>query len=149
MPTTFTFLIEPPISTPSLTPNGRYTTIFRRGPNGVTTEEATSLVEVPTNLSWDSYEQRTTLDGVDYTLRFQWNERSNAWFFSLFWTDGRALLRNKKVTLNTDLLFSLVDPLRPPGSLQLRCVEPDNYNEPGRDDFGSRYVLTYAGFGDA
>lgn len=149
MPTTFTFTVTAPTNPPVLSPHGNYGTIHRRGLSGLTTEPATSLLEVPTATQWDSYEQRTILDGVEYALRFQWNERSNAWFFSLFYTDGRALIRNKKLTTNTDLLYALVDPLRPPGSLQLLCVEPENYNEPQRDDLGTKFVLCYAGYNDA
>lgn len=149
MPTTFTFLVVSTTPSTGASPVGRVGRIFRKATTGRTFIPAETFVEVPTQLGWDSYEQRTTLDGVDYSMRFQWNERSQAWCFSLFYTDGTALLRNKKVTTNTDLLYTLTGPLRPPGSMQLLCVEPENFNEPTRDDLGEKFVLTYAGFGDA
>lgn len=148
MPATFSFSIGTPPPIPASP--GRFSTIYRRAPTGITTETPDlDVSEVPTQLGWDSYYQRTELSGTEYLLLFQYNERSDAWYFSLFYTDGVAIVESKKLTLNTDLLLTVVDQRRPPGVLQLTSIEPENYNEPTRDDLGVKYVLLYAEFADA
>lgn len=141
MPTTFLFSIVSPVPPPDAT--GSPVNLFRRGPDGIGAPVPTDISEVPTTTLWDSYSQRTQLSGVEYEIKMQWNERSNAWFFSLFWTDGTPIVQNKKAALNSDLLLAVVDPLRPPGTLVLSTPEPGNFLEPNRDQLGENYNLLY------
>jgi hypothetical protein len=115
---------------------------FRRIGGEFTQANPDDVEEVPVSLEWDSYRQRTELDGVEYEMLFQWNDRTNSWYFSLFFTDGSALLEGKVVALNSDLLLAMVDPRRPPGALVLIAVE-ETFQEPTRDQLGMDYVVTY------
>lgn len=142
MPAAFLFsIVTPPTVPPDAV--GSPVNLFRRGPDGIGTPTPSSISEVPTTTLWDSYSQRTQLTGVEYEIKMQWNERSNAWFFSLFWTDGTPIVQNKKAALNVDLLLAVVDPLRPPGSIVLSTPEPGNFAEPTREQLGDTYNLLY------
>ncbi len=104
---------------------------------------ATTAVTIPTARgSSQSFSQRTALDGVEYVLAFDWNDRAGAWFFSLAATDETAILSGKKITVDTDLLGGVTDPARPPG--QLVCFEVSGRpDDPGLDDLGASHELCY------
>jgi len=104
---------------------------------------ATTGVAIPTDASGArSFRQRTSLDGHEYVLTFDWNERSSAWFFSLADTDETPLLSGKKITVGTDLLGALLGPARPPG--QIICLEVSGLPvDPGLTSLGDTHELLY------
>lgn len=78
----------------------------------------TTATQIPTAPNGaQSWTQRTELDGHEYVLTFNWNTRSQAWFFSLADTDETPILDGKKITANTDLLGYVQSPARPQGQL--------------------------------
>lgn len=88
---------------------------------------------------------QATLDGVLYSLVFQWNERQNSWFMSVYdSTFATNLIGDRKCVVNT-----LIDPNftgRQPGGLFLWIDTgnpPDSAVDPGYDDLGNRVKLQY------
>lgn len=140
MPVVFTFQVTSASPAPP-EPVGTVSN-FRRVGGELTTRLPDEVTVVPTSLEWDSYRQRTPLDGVEYQLVFTWNERSNRWVFSLYYTDGSPIVEGKVVALNTDLLLAVVDPRRPPGVLALVSSE-ETTEEATRDGLGDTYFVTY------
>lgn len=139
MPVVFTFTV---VSAAPQPPGVGSVSNFRRvGPDFVKALPQ-ELQEVPTTVSVDSYKQRTALDGVEYEIWVQWNERVGVWFFSLYYTDGTPIIEGKALVLYQDLLLTVVDPRRPPGSLVLLPIE-DTYLEPKKEEVGPQYVFTY------
>ena len=65
-----------------------------------------------------AYDQRVTLDGQSYILRFDWNGRAGAWYLSIADAEGEPLLTSRKLSTNSPILnrFRFVDGL-PPGEL--------------------------------
>jgi hypothetical protein len=88
------------------------------------------------------YDFSTTLEGRVYTLELRWNGRSEAWFLSLFATDGTALLSGRRVVLGAALLGRSSDARLPPGTLIAYDTSGEN-RDAGRMDLGSRVQLLY------
>jgi hypothetical protein len=57
------------------------------------------------------------LDGVIYTLLFQYNRRADVWFFDLLQQDGTPIRRSIKVTTSFFWLRQVKRLLRPAGDL--------------------------------
>lgn len=104
---------------------------------------ATTAVAIPTDPAGArSFTQRTELDGHEYVLTFDWNERSSAWFFSIDDTDETPILSGKKITVGTDLLGGVVGSARPPG--QIVCLEVSaQLIDPTLNSLGDTHELLY------
>lgn len=76
--------------------------------------------------------QKTSLDGTPFTLRFDWNSRTERWSFSLYLDDGTPLLLGGVLVAGVDLLRTVSDDLRPGG--QLMIVD---FTEPTLDTIGN------------
>jgi hypothetical protein len=105
------------------------------------------ILIIPTASEVPLYTQRTTLDGVEYVLRFDWNARTETWFLQLFDANYTALTGMIRVVIGLDLLrLHLTTEGVPPG--QLIAADPgalfgDGQERPAYDDFGSRVRLLY------
>lgn len=89
-----------------------------------------------------SYTQRTTLDGREYVLTFDWNGRAGHWFFSIADQDEDPILQGVKVVLGWNLLDGVRDVRRPPGAIV--AVDLTGSGEPpGRTELGGRVELVY------
>lgn len=88
------------------------------------------------------YDERVRLEGQDYILGFDWNERDASWYLTLSTADGTVLARSIKIVLEYPLLRRLVDKRVPPGELVAKDLTGRRL-KPGLNDFGSRVVLFY------
>lgn len=102
-----------------------------------------ATVRIPTSSELPSYSQRTTLDGREYVLEFDWSERAGAWYLRLLDVDRIALTGRKRVVLNTDLLrLHRRTEGVPPGRLVALDLSGSGL-PPAFDELGSRVVLLY------
>jgi hypothetical protein len=82
------------------------------------------------------YTQRTTLDGVDYQLQFQWSARESRWYVSLLTTAGALICGPLKVLTNWPLLrWYKQREGCPAGELLAMSLSQDS-SPPGLTDFG-------------
>lgn len=88
-------------------------------------------------------EQRTTLEGVDYTLKFRWNARDSAWYMDIADAEAVTLRTGIKLVPNFRLLF-YVPPLAdlPPGDFMLFGKEGAGA-APDLDTLSTEWVLYY------
>lgn len=90
----------------------------------------------------DSFEQAHDLDGRTYVLRFDWNERDEAWRMTIRLPDDTVLAAGRKVVVNVPLLRGLVDSRLPAGTL----MAIDNTGQdldPAHDELGVRVQIVY------
>lgn len=81
------------------------------------------------------FETPVEFDGVVYTLSIGYDFRAARWFFSLFDSNGAAILRGIRLIPGEDLLGPFTDPRLPPGRLEVvtRAVDhaPPQFEELG------------------
>ncbi len=87
--------------------------------------------------------QRTQLDGRDFMFRFVWNQRDGHWSIDLADQDSIAIASGIKLVINRDLLATVVDDRRPPGTLVVIDLLGTNDVDPGFADLGDRFALEY------
>ena len=88
------------------------------------------------------FTQRTTLDGRDYQLTFQWNGRMGRWTFALADQDGDPIRSGMVLTTNWPLLRGLQDDRAPTGVLAVIDMQ-ERAEDPGFKDLGDRHLLMY------
>lgn len=86
---------------------------------------------------------RTTLEGKDYDLDLQWNERRGVWVVSVRAQDGETLVASKVLRHGHNILARCLSPNRPPGILFCWCNTPANIAPPGVADFDARAGIFY------
>ena len=97
--------------------------------------------ELYTRTDIDSYEYRTTLDGVDFILGLAWSIRGDQWILTLKDTDGN-FLESTPLLLYRPLFSRYQRDDLPAGEITL--VDSEGKNTPcGREDLGSRCKLVY------
>lgn len=62
------------------------------------------ITEIAVQQGLAAWDQRATLDGVDYLLSFAWNGRDGAWYMSIRDTSGNDILTGIKLVSNRPLL---------------------------------------------
>lgn len=82
------------------------------------------------------------LGGSSFLLDLDWNERNQAWFFSLFTNDEIALIEGFRVVIGARPLRRVTDSRRPAGDIQFVDTGVGSV-DPGRDDLGNRVILLY------
>ncbi len=88
--------------------------------------------------------QRTALDGVDFNLSFDWNQRDGHWRLSIRDASGVAIRSGIVLVVNELLLRGVVDARRPAGELAVIDATDANDTDPGFSDLGARFKLIYA-----
>lgn len=103
-----------------------------------------TIYAIPTSTDPEipAYVQRTTLDGRDYGLTFQWNARDLHWYLSIADADGAPIVTGVRLVLGMDPLRRCADPRRPPGALLLVDVAGLG-RDPGLTDLGAGVFLCY------
>jgi hypothetical protein len=98
---------------------------------------------VPVFPSTPLYQERVRLEGRDYILLFDWNNREQRYYLSIFDQDGVPLLLGVKVVSNWGMLGKHhFNPALPPGELIPMDLESGG-EPPTFDDFGTRVRLFY------
>jgi len=85
------------------------------------------------------------MDGEDFQLHFQLNDREDFWYFDLLDVDGNQLRSGIKAVSNFPLLRLMVHnstPARPAG--EIMCIDTlDNPTDSGVEDFGISAEMAY------
>lgn len=100
-------------------------------------------LQIPTSTELPSYVQRLTLEGREYVLAFDWNEREGRWFFDLLDSEEEPLAAGLKVVVGFPLLRRRkTDPRLPPGDF-FAIDNSGTGRDPGFEELGARVVLCY------
>lgn len=102
-----------------------------------------ATVIVPTKTDLAIYREQVDLEGVTYTLDFQYNSREGAWYFDLLDAEGTAIRPGVKVVVGVPLLRLVQGAARPAGEM-LALDQSGEDEEAGLEDLGDRVLLTYA-----
>jgi len=78
----------------------------------------------------DSF-SRVVLDGVQYLIRFTWNEAAQSWVFGLYTMMRVPIATGIKLVPRFPLNLQIVDDRYPPGAFGVYS----DFNTIGRDDF--------------
>lgn len=100
-------------------------------------------IEIPCALDTPLYSQRVTLDGTEYILLFDWNDREARWYLSLFTIDEKPLATGIKVIANWSLLRRYKGNAVPSGVLMAVDMSPMGGEPPGFTELGARVKLVY------
>lgn len=100
---------------------------------------------IPTSTKLSTYRQVTALDGVDYQLVFDFNQREGKWYFSLLNIEGNHLMTGRKVVSQWMLNALETSEDLPPGALYCldSTAESTGGADPGLRELGQRVVLLY------
>jgi len=99
------------------------------------------LIDLP-QTTGRAFRFQAVLSGVLYKFAFEYDVRDSSWYFHVFDAAGAALAMGQRACVNIPLLAQLTDTRKPAGWLML--IDTSNqYQDPGRDDLGSRVKLVY------
>ena len=97
-------------------------------------------IQVPEDTPF--WSQRVTLDGREYLLRGEWNQRAGFWYLGVSDAEEDPIVAPRKAVADWDLLKGVTDSRRPPGALV--CVDFSGAGaDPGFRDFTGRVALVY------
>lgn len=101
-----------------------------------------ALLVVPTSTELSSYTQRVTLDGREYFMSFQWNQREAKWYLAIADENEDTIVSGIKVVADFPLTRKVADTRIAPGEL-LAIDFSQTGQDPGLTDFGERVLLVY------
>jgi len=84
----------------------------------------------------------TTLDGVDFILRFRWNTRIELWVMDIFDADENEINMSIPLMVNTNVIKKYKSNSMPQGTMILFDTSGTD-EECGFDELGDRCVLLY------
>lgn len=88
-----------------------------------------------------AFDLGVSLDGVRFTLSFEWAEYAGAWFVSLWDADDVPLISGARVVTSWPWCARFRRSSFPAG--QLVFLDPTNGGPPGRNELGARVRLYY------
>lgn len=100
-------------------------------------------LEIPLFPDVPLYTERVTLDGSEYTLRFDYSGREDRFYLSVFDASGAAVRRGMKVTSNWNTLRLCQTSNRPPGVLFFSDPRAADTDAPGFAELGRRVRCFY------
>lgn len=110
------------------------------------------MMEVPCTPDGASHwTQRSTLDGRDYLLTFDWNQRDGSWSLAVADQDGATIATGRRLSTGFPLLREVRDARRPPGELVVVDTLASDTREPEDPSFaslGARHALVYLAAGE-
>ena len=97
-----------------------------------------ALLRIPIRNDIFKYRETVSLDGTDYTLAFELNDRTQEWYFSIV-----DLLEGQKIVHGHDILAQYnTDPNLPPGKFHV--IDPTgSLIEPNKTNFSETHILIY------
>lgn len=98
--------------------------------------------EIPLSSADPSFKIRTTLEGVNLILRFDWNDRLERWVISFFDEVENPLVYRVPLQVDHELIYRFEINGLPPGFMILYDTS-DKRMPCGRNDLGKRCRLLY------
>lgn len=87
--------------------------------------------------------QTTALDGVDFVLTFDWNQRMGRWMLHVATSGGAAIRTGMILNLDEQLLRGVTGTTRPRGEIYVHDTTGARDLDPGFSDLGARFLLLY------
>jgi len=101
-----------------------------------------ATLEIPTRKDLPVYNYTVVLDGVNYLLRYTWNDRMSKWFINVSDAGGTILINNVPLIANWPIIDRFRVSGQPPGSLLVFDTSLQNL-DPARFDLGDRVRMFY------
>jgi len=99
------------------------------------------LIPTPTN-GYPDTSFRVGLDGATWPIRWLWNQRDRAWTFSMWDSDGVALVLGVRVVVEADLTAWADATRKPPYPIVV--VDPTGKGgEPAQETLGPQFKVVY------
>jgi hypothetical protein len=101
---------------------------------------------IPTSKGLPYYTQRTELDGVEYILRFLFNQRIGRWTVDFYTAQEEPIAHGLPLRSNFPVGRGIVDSRFPPGLLTvIDQVAPSDQEsrDPGLYELGERFLFVY------
>lgn len=91
------------------------------------------------------YTMRVSMNGVDYTLRFDYSQREDRWYLSLYAIDGSLIRSGVKIVPSVPGVLRLFrhDARTPKGLLMFADPTSTEAEAPGFSALGRRVILLY------
>lgn len=102
-----------------------------------------ATLEIPLFSSIPLFDIRTTLDGREFILSFDWNDREQRFYFSIAASDGTPIMSGRKLVCNWPLTRKIAGTAKPPGILMAIDYSNQAGEPPGLNDLGERVKLVY------
>lgn len=99
------------------------------------------MLFIPLISTESNYERIVTLNGVDFILRFFWNDRAGGWFLTIRDSAGNDLITAQRLVAHYPFAYHATIEGTPAG--QLWVVDSDGKGDPGLRDLGIRVHLMY------
>lgn len=101
---------------------------------------------IPTFTDEAFFVQVTTIDGVDYTLTFRYNQREDCYYLTIGDVDGTDILSGIKLVCCWDLLLGHREHNLPTGTLMVLSSDPVDFEPPRFGELGEgvRCRLVYS-----
>jgi hypothetical protein len=99
------------------------------------------MLEIDIRRDVPFFSVKAPLDGRDYLIRFEWNQRSG-WYVALADDKGDAIFGARKAVCDWNLLRTCSSDRRPPGGLYL-YDSTGTHEDPEYTDLGVRHKLYY------
>lgn len=103
-------------------------------------------LEIPVSNEDPFFKQTTNLDGRDYILRFQYNQRMCCWYMSIFDEDDEPITVGRRLSEGVIIGRHVRDERMPPGQIMvidMQSSRTEGPRDPGRYDLGTRHRLAY------
>jgi hypothetical protein len=101
------------------------------------------MIVIDTNTTALAFDQLAQLDGVEYLLDFEWEDRESCWYMNIFDQDQNPLAYGIKLVINTPLLRRFRDPRLPKGLLFCGDLSESETDIAAPGDLGNRVPLVY------
>jgi hypothetical protein len=107
------------------------------------------LLHIDTDTDALLYTQIQQLEGIEYSLRFLWSTREDAWYLDFSDQDGNAIAPWIRLVVGTSLLRRFQDPRLPRGILTCVDMTGAGMDIVSSDELGQRVPLLYITSDDA
>jgi hypothetical protein len=103
---------------------------------------AVLIIDTSTDPETTAYEQFVDFEGRTYLLKFDYGQRDDAWYLSIYDQDEDPIICGKRVAIGIPLLRGEVDS-RLPGGILMAVDTTETHQEAGLEDLGAHVKLVY------
>jgi hypothetical protein len=89
------------------------------------------------------FEEKVTLDGIEYLFRFLWSDRAGSWYVSVMETDGTEIVMGRRVVIGYPLFDGYQDTRLPDGITIALDIEGSGIEIEAQDELGERVRVVY------
>lgn len=99
------------------------------------------MIALPFTTGLDSFTEIVDLDGQSWILRFDWNNRAEAWYLTISTIEEVEVVGGIKIVLGMELLKATGRENIPPGALYANAITP--VDRVGKNDIPAAVELIY------